>query len=428
MIETKGPRFHSAVEPAPPATRSLRLNFSWTLIGNMVYAGSQWGILLVLARSGSPETVGQFSLGLAVTAPVMLFAGLQLRTIQATDSRHLFRFGDYAGLRALMTAGAVGLILIFSSVAYRGDTARTVAAFAVSKGIESLSDVVYGLWQQQERMDLIAQSLMLRGVLALIAVAICFATSHAAWFSVCGMAAAWGMVFLGFDLRQPGVTEGKPWPHFSMPSLKQMLRLSLPLGIVTMLLSLSANIPRYAISHIQGVGELGIFAAVSYLFVAGGMVVNALGQSSLPRLAFYASQGRQRDFHRLTNHLMLIGAAVGIAGVIVAAVLGRDIIARLYGDVYARDLRLVIWLTVSATFGYMASFAGYALTAARHFRVQMPLFSFTALLSLGLCFVLVKHEGATGAAKAVAAVSLVQLVATVWLLRFLQPRQTRQVA
>ena len=29
---------------------SLRLNFAWTLIGNLVYAGSQWLLLVLLAK------------------------------------------------------------------------------------------------------------------------------------------------------------------------------------------------------------------------------------------------------------------------------------------------------------------------------------------------------------------------------------------
>src|ERR1022692_5216340 len=86
-----------------PAPRPLRVNFTWTLMGNVVYAGTQWGILVLLARLGNPEAVGQFSLGLAIAAPIMLFASLSLRAVQATDACLQFQFRDYAGLRILMT-------------------------------------------------------------------------------------------------------------------------------------------------------------------------------------------------------------------------------------------------------------------------------------------------------------------------------------
>src|SRR2546425_157717 len=69
------------------APRSLRANFSWTLAGNVVYAACQWGMLIVLARLGSPTMLGQFALGLAVTTPVIIFANLQLRAVQTTDAK-----------------------------------------------------------------------------------------------------------------------------------------------------------------------------------------------------------------------------------------------------------------------------------------------------------------------------------------------------
>ena len=66
-----------------PAERSLRLNASWTFGGNLVYAACQWGMLVALAKFGSPELVGRFALALAVTAPVYMLTNLQLRAVEA---------------------------------------------------------------------------------------------------------------------------------------------------------------------------------------------------------------------------------------------------------------------------------------------------------------------------------------------------------
>src|SRR5947209_7215699 len=91
--------------------RSLSHNLQWTIAGNVVYACTQWGILVLLAHLGDAAVVGRFSLGLAITAPIMLFAGLSLRTVQATDARREFLFADYAGLRLLMVAIALSAIV-----------------------------------------------------------------------------------------------------------------------------------------------------------------------------------------------------------------------------------------------------------------------------------------------------------------------------
>src|SRR5580700_4270976 len=91
-------RTHSGSQP-----RSIRANFAWTLAGYAVYAGCQWGMLVALAKLGTPAMVGQFALGLAATAPLLMFANLQLRTVLATDTRGEYAFSDYLGLRLSST-------------------------------------------------------------------------------------------------------------------------------------------------------------------------------------------------------------------------------------------------------------------------------------------------------------------------------------
>src|SRR5262245_54066435 len=78
---------------------SLRHNFSWTLLGNGLYAACQWAIVVVLAKLGTPEMVGKFTFALSLTAPVILLANLNLRRLQATDARHEYEFGEYLGLQ-----------------------------------------------------------------------------------------------------------------------------------------------------------------------------------------------------------------------------------------------------------------------------------------------------------------------------------------
>ena len=415
----------SPVDVAP--TRSLRSNFSWTLAGNAVYAGSQWGILVVFAKLGSPEAVGVFSLGLAITAPIMLFAGLQLRAVQATDARRTVPFADYAGTRTLTTGAAVLLICAIGVAGYRGATAATVAALALSKGIESLSDIVYGLWQLQERMDLVAQSLMLRSGLSLAAAALCFVLWHTVWAAVCGMAAAWAGVFAFFDLRRAVGADGI-MTRYHGAAIKRLLRIAFPLGIVTMLVSFNSNVPRYLIGGMRGVHQLGIFSALSYTLIAGATVVNALGQSATPRLAAYWAHGRRREFGRLVNQLLALGLLLGTAGIVVAVVAGGPILKLLYGAEYAKNTELFVWLMIAAAFNYLTSFAGYSLTAARYFRCQLPLFGCTTALTLALCAWLVNANGPRGAAQAMAAAGAIQLLAILGILRWRRAEPYMRVA
>jgi len=79
-------------------------------IGNIVYAVTLWLMLILIAKLGDPEMVGIFTLGFAVTGPVIMFANLRLRTIVASDSNNNNKFFDYLSLRLLTTAAAFLLI------------------------------------------------------------------------------------------------------------------------------------------------------------------------------------------------------------------------------------------------------------------------------------------------------------------------------
>ena len=76
-------------------------------------------MLVVLAKFGSPEMVGNFALALAVTAPVFMLTNLQLRAIQAIDVKDQYVYGDYLALRLFGTALALTVILamvLFSAI------------------------------------------------------------------------------------------------------------------------------------------------------------------------------------------------------------------------------------------------------------------------------------------------------------------------
>lgn len=409
-----------------PKSLTLRQNFSWTFVGNIIYAASQWGILVVLAKLGSPEMVGQFTLGLAVTAPIILFANLQLRQIQTTDVHQKYSFGDYFGLR-LICAGLSMLIIVAISLTagYRWETSLVILVIGFAKVLESISDVFHGLFQYHERMDRIAVSLMIKGPLSLLMLAICTWLTGNVLGGTIGLAAIWAVVLIFYDipsgmaiLRAHSQTEPSArlnhnhlfQPRFDLIALRNLVGLSLPLGFVMMLISLNVNIPRYFIEHHLGERELGIFSALSYLMVAGNIVVGALGQSATPRLAKYYATGKKQDFQSLLLKLLIIGTVIGGVSVVIAAIVGKEVLTILYRPEYAKQGYLFLLLMVAAGIGYVNSFLGYAMTAAHYFRVQMPLLIVATGISTLVCFLLIPSQGLVGAAIAAIFSAIVQAI------------------
>ena len=405
-----------------PRALSLRTNFSWTFAGNVVYAGCQWGMLAVLAKLGSPEIVGQFALGLAVTAPVIMLSNLQLRGVLATDANEDHHFSEYLVLRVMTTA--VALLAVGGIVAltgYRRQTSLVILAVALAKGFESISDIAYGSMQRQERMDRVSHSLMLRGAVAIAALWAGVYFTGSVFLGSLGMAVGWGLVLVIVDLPGVARADSHSWTIRSIlhgrsglewQRIVRLAILTAPLGVVMMLLSLNVNLPRYVIQHDLGERSLGIFASVAYLMVAGSTVVGALGQSASPRLARHYASGDVAGFWILMRRLVALGAALGAAGILVAVAAGRPILRVLFESDYADSADVLAWVMTAAAISYAGSFLGYGLTAARRFKVQAPIIGVVTVVTAAASIVLIPRHGLIGAAWAMALGSVVQLIGT----------------
>ncbi len=404
----------------PAATRrtplSLRTNFSWTFAGNIVYTGCQWGMLMAMAKLGSAQLVGQFALGLAVTGPVIMFSSLQLRNVQAGDARRRNRFSDYLALRLVCTAAA---LLFIGGLAYCGgygpETTLVILAVGIAKAFEATSDVCYGALQQEERMDRVARSMLIKGPVSLAAfTAATFATGSALWASA-ALAGVWGLVLALHDLPMAArilrdLRNESIRPRWNISAMAELARLALPLGIAMMLISLNVNIPRYFVESHRGERELGIFAAMAYILLVGNTVVSALGQSASPRLARQFAEGDLAAYGKLLRQLLAIGGLMGGVGVLASLVIGRPLLVLLYSPEYAERVDVFCWLMTAGAAANLCSVLGYGMTAARCFRPQVPLFGLSVVISVLACYWLVPSYGLRGAAWALLASYSVQLL------------------
>lgn len=400
-----------AVRSAIRGRLSVRSNLGWTVTGNAVYAVCQWLLLVVLARAGSAEMVGQFALALAVTAPVVMFTNLQLRNIQATDARDEYRFADYLALRALgagvALATIVGIVLLGG---YARATALAILAVGAFKSVESLSDVVYGLLQKHERMDRIGVSLIIKGVAALAALGALVALTGSIVWGAVGLAAAWAVLLITYDaasalrvLRGKAETGGSAVRRRgAAATVARLAGQAFPLGVAALLASLNATIPRYAVSAVLGDRALGYFAAMAYPLAAGSVILNSLGQATSPRLAvYYLSDARA--FVRLMGKTALGGAAMGLVLIALTAAAGGPILGLVYGAEYAHNAATFVWLAVATGAAFVASPLAYTALAVRRFPAYLGALGLAAAVTAAGCWALIPRWGLPGAAWAVCA-------------------------
>jgi O-antigen/teichoic acid export membrane protein len=423
--------------PSIPRGLSLRANFSWTFVGNSIYSACQWGALVALAKLSSPVIVGQYALGMAIATPVTSLTGLQMRPVIASDVKQTYKFGEYLAFRLASTALATLTILAIPLILHSGPM-MTMLTFVIglALGIESISDIYYARLQYIDRMDRIAKSQILRAPLSLMA--LCFGvyfTGKLTW-AVAFMVVVRAAVLLGYDRRvqthscEP-LDANSPASRLDFEDLKQTLRprwelrkmgrilwLALPLGIVAMLVSLNGTMPRYFIQWKLGSRELGIYSALAFLMSAGNLLVTALAQAVFVPLARYYAEGRRRAFTFLLLKLMGIGTVLGAGGIVVAWIAGPKLLVLIYRPEYAAESRLLVWFMVVAWIGYLGQFMGGAMTSARLFTQQIPLFALGVLSITVGSYLLVPRMGLQGAIIASIVGLAIQLAASAALLAY----------
>jgi O-antigen/teichoic acid export membrane protein len=414
----------------------LRSNFSWTFLGNLIYGISQWLFLFVIAKVGTPEMIGDYSLGLAIVTPVILFANLHLRSLQVTDFKGQHTFPDYLALRLVTAFSTVLIVFLLSKFSGYGESTQIIVLIiGLAKSIEAVSDIFYGLFQKNERMDCVSKSTTLRSILSVGFFSVLLILTKNFPLAVSSLILSniltlsmydvwkYKTFFTRLNIPHSSLTEevNKPYRKvFEGIVWSKILKLAivgLPLGCTTVFLALSANFPRYFIASFIGQKELGFFSAISYIPLSGVILIGAVGQSILPRLAKYHSVDRSAFFNLLIR-VLLLGVVLGVVGILISFFYGEQLLRLMYNSSYSRYSGLFMILMIDALLSYVASLLGYAVTAARYFKGIFIVVALTTSITFLVSFISVSTLGLYGAAGSLIVNSCMQILGYSFLLLF----------
>jgi O-antigen/teichoic acid export membrane protein len=426
--------FSPAIEnlrEAHPKSRwmtALLGDFTWTLLGNGIFAACQWGIIIILAKLLTAVAVGQYSLAQAILAPTLMMAAFQLRSVIASDLKHQFTTREYFGFR--LTALVAGLTLAIVIAFW---TTRSIyqIEIVVLTGLiqcaELSSDTLYGFQQRRGNLVRPAISMILKGPIGLLALSLGILSAHSVLLGLASLLGTRAMLLTFFDLRGSLGDRAAGSKYFDIGRHVQLFRVVFFIGLMTMLIALIGMMPRYFVEFYWGSGELGVYGAISSLISIGLMPVGALGMAAFVPLARAFSNGHSHDFLRILSALLGLSFAIGVGGVTLAYFAGSRILTLLFRPEYAAYTELFQWVMVIGAITFLTASLGASLTAARIFRPQVLLLAIVALTEAGICWALVPKLGLMGAVWGCLGATLVQFAGTAIILIIYFPRPPRVV-
>ncbi len=344
---------------------------------------------------------------------------MRLRLVLAADVANHYSFGDYFSLRLVTSFIGIFVITLIAATGFeKWELTLLIVAVGIAKVLESISDVIYGLFEKEDQANYIGKSLIAKGFLSLVSFGGIIYLTGSVFLAVIVLAMAWGIVLAAYDslmakrllaevhgtpssrivAGERARSQGSSWR--SSANMKRLARNAAPLSVVAFLGSLSNNVPRYFIEHFLGDKMLGIYTAMAYIGLAGLMVVTAMGYPVIPRLAKSYQDSRLKEFWNLYKKLLLIAVGMGLMGVLGVILFGPSLLSRLYSPEYAFHAKVFLYLMIVASLNYVVLFQWCALTAMGKFNVQLILSILTLATLSTLCVYLIPRLGIEGAAFA----------------------------
>ncbi|MGS4347472.1 lipopolysaccharide biosynthesis protein [Myroides odoratus] len=374
---------------------SLKANVASMFSANLLYALSSWAQLSLVAKFLDGITLGNYTLAIAIVTPLYLLTNMQLRSLIITDNVDQFSFSQYYSFRLI--SNVILLLVVLLIGIYIGDV-FIIGLFALSKIIESNSDIINSYFQKQETMHYVTKSVSYRSIGGFLGMAIGVVIFNDIIIGLSLSVLFTGAAFILYDKRH-AIKKGVY--HFEYIINKQILlkmfKVAFPLGVVIFLISLNTNVSKFVLEKYVGTELQGIYSSVSYLIILGTFVCNAVGQSFAPRLSKYFGNREFDKFKSLQKKFILFNLGIGIVTIIASVVLGEFILRLLFNEEISKYTKLFTYITIVGLGNYLATALGYTLTAMREFKIQPKINFLIFILKLSIIFYFVNHYGIYGA-------------------------------
>lgn len=375
---------------------SLLNKAKWLLSGNILFAFSQWLMLIMFSHFSSPTQLGYYSYALAITAPIFMLSNLQLRPLVVADLNleKKFGFSEYLSLRLLTTLFAIIISLFF--IDWSNNLALSIVLVVVLiKSSEAVSDIMYAYYNANKKTKFISKSLTIKSVLVTVSSFCILYMMHNIVYALIAMLIGYLLILVFLDIRK-NIEHLKEVNVFNR-NLNKIVQAGLPLGIAVMLVSLQTNIPRYFLEHCSSVELVGVYTILYYFIVIGGVVINSVCQYLSPYFSEFYRDLKIDDLKKTIRNTFFIAFILGGLGLFLSFFLNEFIIKILYGNSYIMYAYLLPYIMVAGIFTYLSVVNGYLLTSLKLLKIQMPIFLILVCLTVIYSYFLIPMYGLIGA-------------------------------
>lgn len=388
--------------------KSWKVNVLFNILTTILTTLLQIIIIIILSKYVGTNSVGLLTLGLAITAPILLLSRFNLRAAYSSDFNNEFDFNKYHTLRIISTIGYMGLSCLIIQF-FNLNIAENIFLLLIIlwKALETISDIIYAHFQKAQNMITIFYISLWKTIISIIVfiVSIYFFNNVIIPFITIIII---HFVFLILEYKK--LIENIDVKLSMDFNIKNILVLTLPLGIAHFLTSMNVNVPRYILQFMGNTRELGVYGSLFYLITAGSYIILSINNAVLPRQAKIRYEKGFNELLKIKRKLDSIILLLMIPVIIICIFFGDIIIKLIFNDYIANYKMEFVIITFIALIKYLNINLENIYLTYHMYNLQLKFNIIYLILVTISSLVLVYYESILGATLSVLITELIMYV------------------
>ncbi len=311
---------------------SLQKNMLWNAVGNGIYLGAQWLITIFITVLDGFADTGILSIAMSLSATFQTLALFGIRNYQVSDSKGLYSDTNYVSFRFFCCAASLVVCCVASLIGgYRGQTLLAVFLFMLFRLAECYSDVLHGIAQNHDRLDIAGKSFALKSATIFLTFFLPYYFTRNLNLALAAMAVLSLAVTLCYDI--PATKKLASFRFFdSFGHCKSLALAALPLCVYQFLYAAIASLPKLILEKMSDEVILGAYSSV---YAPAMLLQSASGYLYIPfatKFTVLWQEQRRKEFALLFAKLSAGIVALFGAVLVLAQFFGEMALERVFGE------------------------------------------------------------------------------------------------
>lgn len=336
----------------------FRKNFVWNILGTGFNAFNSLFFMIMVTRINGVDEAGIFTIGFSTACIIYVIGVYAGRIYQVTECNGIISDKDYIANRVITTVSMLVFVVGFCFIK-RYDFFKCVVFFLLTtfKALEAFSDVIYGVLQKNDKLDIVGKSLFVKSVLSVILFFVIDIFTRSLVITIVSIIIVNLFIIFVYDFRN-SVNFIDLSVKINGANVFRIFKSGFFTFAIAFLGLYILNAPKYAIDSYLGNDYQTIFGIIVMPATVIGLVAQFLIHPFLNQILDLYKERNFKGLNSLILRLIMAIFGVGVFSSLLAYFLGPEVLGLVYGidlNLYRLGLLIIIIGSTIYTIGVLYS-------------------------------------------------------------------------